>query len=110
MITGIPLSVSAAIGFIALFGQAVLNGVVVVTCCNQLREQAMDLTNLRPYMSLNFDPTDALVATVGSKDGEGFIRATGFTATVEFPRWFVRVAWIPKQNFGPDDVPRVGAG
>src|SRR5229473_1431899 len=30
-ITGIPLSVSAAIGFIALFGQAVLNGVVMVT-------------------------------------------------------------------------------
>jgi cobalt-zinc-cadmium resistance protein CzcA len=35
---GIPLSVSAAIGFIALFGQAVLNGVVMVTCFKQLRE------------------------------------------------------------------------
>ncbi len=34
--TGIPLSVSAAIGFIALFGQAVLNGVVMVSCFNQL--------------------------------------------------------------------------
>jgi cobalt-zinc-cadmium resistance protein CzcA len=34
----IPLSVSAAIGFIALFGQAVLNGVVMVTCFKQLRE------------------------------------------------------------------------
>ena len=33
----IPLSVSAAIGFIALFGQAVLNGVVMVTYYNQLR-------------------------------------------------------------------------
>jgi len=30
-LTGIPLSVSAAIGFIALFGQAVLNGVVMVS-------------------------------------------------------------------------------
>ena len=37
LITGIPLSVSAAIGFIALFGQAVLNGVVMVTVFNQLR-------------------------------------------------------------------------
>ncbi len=37
--TRIPLSVSAAIGFIALFGQAVLNGVVMVTCFDQLREQ-----------------------------------------------------------------------
>ena len=36
LLTGIPLSVSAAIGFIALFGQAVLNGVVMVTYFNQL--------------------------------------------------------------------------
>ena len=36
--TGIHLSVSAAIGFIALFGQAVLNGVVMVSYFNQLRE------------------------------------------------------------------------
>ncbi len=36
-LTGIPLSVSAAIGFIALFGQAVLNGVVMVAYFNQLR-------------------------------------------------------------------------
>src|SRR5207247_8266596 len=38
LVTGIPLSVSAAIGFIALFGAAVLNGVVMVSCVNQLRE------------------------------------------------------------------------
>jgi heavy metal efflux system protein len=36
LVTGIPLSVSAAIGFIALFGQAVLNGVVMVAYFNQL--------------------------------------------------------------------------
>lgn len=35
---GIHLSVSAAIGFIALFGQAVLNGVVMVSHFNQLQE------------------------------------------------------------------------
>jgi cobalt-zinc-cadmium resistance protein CzcA len=38
-LTGINLSVSAAIGFIALFGQAVLNGVVMVSYFNQLREE-----------------------------------------------------------------------
>src|SRR5258708_40377228 len=38
LITGIPLSVSAAVGFIALFGQAVLNGVVMVADFNQLRD------------------------------------------------------------------------
>ncbi len=41
LLTGIPLSVSAAIGFIALFGQAVLNGVVMVSHINQLRQEGM---------------------------------------------------------------------
>jgi cobalt-zinc-cadmium resistance protein CzcA len=38
-LTGIPLSVSAAIGFIALFGQSVLNGVVMVSYFNQLQDE-----------------------------------------------------------------------
>src|SRR6516165_7918290 len=40
-VTGIPLSVSAAIGFIALFGQAVLNGVVMVSYFNQLQDEGL---------------------------------------------------------------------
>ena len=43
LVTGIPLSVSAAIGFIALFGASVLNGVVMVSCINQLRQTGMQL-------------------------------------------------------------------
>ncbi len=43
LLTGIPLSVSAAIGFIALFGQAVLNGVVMVSYINQLRREGRDI-------------------------------------------------------------------
>ena len=42
LLTGMPLSVSASIGFIALFGQAVLNGVVMVAYFDQL--QAAGLT------------------------------------------------------------------
>ena len=42
LISGIPLSVSAAIGFIALFGQAVLNGVVIVSYFNTLRTQGLN--------------------------------------------------------------------
>jgi len=42
LITKIPLSVSAAIGFIALFGQAVLNGVVIVSYFNALRGEGLD--------------------------------------------------------------------
>jgi heavy metal efflux system protein len=41
--TGIPLSVSAAIGFIALFGQAVLNGVVMLSHFSHLRENGEDV-------------------------------------------------------------------
>jgi cobalt-zinc-cadmium resistance protein CzcA len=44
--TGIPLSVSAAIGFIALFGQAVLNGVVMVTYFNQLRDSGLPVAEV----------------------------------------------------------------
>ena len=42
LITGIPLSVSAAIGFIALFGQSVLNGVVMISVFNQLLARGYD--------------------------------------------------------------------
>ena len=45
LVTGIPLSVSAAVGFIALFGQAVLNGVVMVTYFNQLRDRGLSALN-----------------------------------------------------------------
>ncbi len=43
LVTGVPLSVSAAIGFIALFGASVLNGVVMVSYINQLRRQGTPL-------------------------------------------------------------------
>ncbi|HEV8146612.1 MAG TPA: CusA/CzcA family heavy metal efflux RND transporter, partial [Bryobacteraceae bacterium] len=47
LLTGIHLSVSAAIGFIALFGQAVLNGVVMVSYFNELRDEG-----LLPYQAV----------------------------------------------------------
>jgi len=40
-VTDLPLSVSAAIGFIALFGQAVLNGVVLISRVNQHRDDGV---------------------------------------------------------------------
>ncbi|QQE11520.1 efflux RND transporter permease subunit [Planctomycetota bacterium] len=42
-ITGQNLSVPASVGFIALFGIALENGMVLVTCLNQLREQGTDV-------------------------------------------------------------------
>jgi len=54
-----PFSISAAVGFIALSGVAVLNGVVMISYFNQLREEGYDLhsaviegslTRLRPVL------------------------------------------------------------
>ncbi|MDE1171744.1 MAG: CusA/CzcA family heavy metal efflux RND transporter [Verrucomicrobium sp.] len=57
--TGLPFSVSAGVGFIALSGVAVLNGVVLLSFFNQLREEGRSirdavqegsLTRLRPVL------------------------------------------------------------
>jgi heavy metal efflux system protein len=40
-VTGLPFSVSAAIGFISLFGVSVMNGILVITYFNQLRQQGL---------------------------------------------------------------------
>jgi cobalt-zinc-cadmium resistance protein CzcA len=42
-LSGLYLSVPASVGFITLFGVAVLNGVVMVTCFNQLRQSGRSL-------------------------------------------------------------------
>ncbi len=42
LITGIPFSVSAAIGFIALFGIAVMNGILILSQYNQLIDEGYE--------------------------------------------------------------------
>ena len=65
---GLNLNVSASIGFIALFGVAVLNGIVMVSYINRLREQGVGMhlavldgaaLRLRPVLMT------ALVASLG---------------------------------------------
>ncbi len=67
-VRGMPFSISAGVGFIALFGIAVLNGVVLVTRMNDLRERGHSLqkavfegamSRLRPVLMT------ALVASFG---------------------------------------------
>jgi len=67
-LTGINLNLSASVGFIALFGVAVLNGVVLVSYMNDLRRAGRNLhdavreaadTRLRPVLMT------ALVAGIG---------------------------------------------
>ena len=58
-VTGMPFSISAAIGFVALFGIAAMNGIMVVGCFNRLidagyaREKALFETcsvQMRPVL------------------------------------------------------------
>ncbi|HEX9657545.1 MAG TPA: efflux RND transporter permease subunit [Bacteroidota bacterium] len=68
LVRDLPLSVSASIGFIALFGVAVLNGIVMISYINQLLKEGHDLVlaivkgasdRLRPVLMT------ALVASFG---------------------------------------------
>jgi cobalt-zinc-cadmium resistance protein CzcA len=68
LLTGIPLSVSAAIGFIALFGQAVLNGVVMLSCFKQLSEEganSYDAVSRGAMLRLRTVLMTALLAMLG---------------------------------------------
>jgi cobalt-zinc-cadmium resistance protein CzcA len=42
LLRGMPFSISAGIGFIALFGVAVLNGIVLISYFNKLKEEGVD--------------------------------------------------------------------
>jgi len=82
---GIPLSISAAVGFIALSGVAVLNGLVMISFIRTLREEGRKLeqairegalTRLRPVLMT------ALVASLGFVP---MAIATGTGAEVQRP-------------------------
>jgi cobalt-zinc-cadmium resistance protein CzcA len=104
LLTGIHLSVSAAVGFIALFGIAVQNGVILLTQINHLRREGTPLqeailqgsvSRLRPVVMtalmaiLGLIPA-ALSTTVGSETAKpfavviigGLITATLLTLTM----------------------------
>ncbi|WP_063551182.1 efflux RND transporter permease subunit [Burkholderia territorii] len=82
---GIPLSITAAVGFIALSGVAVLNGLVMISFIRNLRDEGMPLdaavregalTRLRPVLMT------ALVASLGFLP---MAFATGTGAEVQRP-------------------------
>jgi heavy metal efflux system protein len=96
---GMPFSISAAVGFIALSGVAVLNGLVMVTFIRQLRQQGVavddavisgSLVRLRPVLMT------ALVAALG------FIpmaTATGMGAEVQRPLATVVIGGVVTSTF-----------
>lgn len=113
-VRGMYFSMSAGVGFIALFGVAVLNGVVMVSFINQMREEGRPLeeairegalTRLRPVLmtalvaSLGFVPM-ALSTGTGAEVQRplatvvigGLITSTALTLLVlpTLYRWFER--------------------
>jgi len=99
LVRGMPFSITAAVGFIALSGVAVLNGLVMISHFNQLREEGHPLrdavlegamSRLRPVLMT------ALVAALG------FIPmalATGAGAEVQRPLATVVIGGILSSTF-----------
>ena len=84
-ITGEYLSVPASVGFIALWGIAVLNGVVLITYVRSLREQGVPLDQaLRDGCSQRFRPV-MMTATVALLGLVPFLFATGPGSEVQRP-------------------------
>ncbi|MEY3979846.1 MAG: hypothetical protein RLZZ375_1275 [Pseudomonadota bacterium] len=84
-ITGEYLSVPASVGFIALWGIAVLNGVVLITYVRTLREQGVPLDQaLRDGCSQRFRPV-MMTATVALLGLVPFLFATGPGSEVQRP-------------------------
>jgi cobalt-zinc-cadmium resistance protein CzcA len=96
---GMPFSITAAVGFIALTGVAVLNGMVLVTYFNQLREEGKSvrdsvlegsLTRLRPVL---------VTAAVASLGFVPMAIATGAGAEVQRPLATVVIGGILSSTF-----------
>jgi cobalt-zinc-cadmium resistance protein CzcA len=84
-VTGEYLSVPASVGFIALWGIAVLNGVVLVTCIRRLREEGKEvLVAVREGCLLRFRPV-MMTATVAMLGLVPFLFASGPGSEVQRP-------------------------
>lgn len=96
---GLPFTISAAVGFIALAGIAVLNGIMLVAFVNQLRAQGRDvrtavlegtLTRLRPKL---------MTAAVASLGFVPMALSTGPGAEVQRPLATVVIGGIVTATF-----------
>lgn len=96
---GLPFSISAGVGFIALSGIAVLNGLMIITFFNQLRERGSDLrTSVWDGSLLRLRPKlmTALVASLGFVP---MAIASGAGAEVQRPLATVVIGGIISSTF-----------
>ncbi len=98
-VRGMPFTISAGVGFIALSGVAVLNGLILLTCFNQLRERGRTVRDaVREGALLRLRPVlmTALVASLGFVP---MAIATGAGAEVQRPIATVVIGGIITATF-----------
>jgi cobalt-zinc-cadmium resistance protein CzcA len=85
LISGFPLSVPALVGFIAVFGIAVQNGMVMVSFINKLRDRGLGLHEAVIEGASIRLRAELLSALIGSISLIPFIISTGTGAEIEKP-------------------------
>jgi cobalt-zinc-cadmium resistance protein CzcA len=94
LISGFPLSVPAIVGFIAVFGVAVQNGMVMVSYINKLRDQGYDLYDAVIKGASVRLRAELLSALIGSISLIPFIISSGTGAEIEKPLAIVVVGGL----------------
>src|SRR3954470_1203435 len=94
LISGFPLSVPAIVGFIAVFGIAVQNGMVMVSYINKLRAAGMELREAVITGASVRLRAELLSALIGSISLIPFIISSGTGAEIEKPLAIVVVGGL----------------
>ena len=94
LISGFPLSVPAIVGFIAVFGIAVQNGMVMVSYINKLRDKGMELRDAVIAGASVRLRAELLSALIGSISLIPFIISSGTGAEIEKPLAIVVVGGL----------------
>jgi len=94
LISGFPISVPAIVGFIAVFGIAVQNGMVMVSYINKLRDRGLDLHEAVITGASVRLRAELLSALIGSISLIPFIISSGTGAEIEKPLAIVVVGGL----------------
>jgi cobalt-zinc-cadmium resistance protein CzcA len=100
MLRGMPFSISAGVGFIALFGVAVLNGIVLISTFNQLEEEGISdiFERVRQGTKMRLRPV-LMTATVASLGFFPMAFSQGAGAEVQKPLATVVIGGLVSATF-----------
>ena len=94
LVSGFPLSVPAIVGFIAVFGVAVQNGMVMVSYINKLRGRGLELREAVITGASVRLRAELLSALIGSISLVPFVLSSGTGAEIEKPLAIVVVGGV----------------